>query len=345
MRILVTGGSGFVGGWVLEAARERGHDVRSIDLASESPVDVVDVRDFGAVSAAMVGVDVVVHLAAKVGLEQAFTDAPEYVSHNDLGTAVVLSAASQAGVSRVVLASSMVVYGEGLGECAAHGPVRPGPRRRSDLDAGDFEPPCPLCGSRLLPALVGEDVSLDPRNVYASTKVTQEHLLSAWARQTGGTGAAMRFHNVFGPGAPRDNAYSGVASIFLSDVLAARPPQVTEDGGQRRDLVHVRDVARACIAALEPPAEPVPGTVRAYNVASGVPRTVLELATALAEVGRGPAPVVTGTARLGDVRHITASHARARDELGWTAQEDFRGSLAELFEASGAHRSSVPEPV
>jgi dTDP-L-rhamnose 4-epimerase len=146
----------------------------------------------------------------------------------------------------------------------------------------------------------------------------------------------MRFHNVYGPGAPRDNPYSGVASIFLSDVLAGRAPQVTEDGGQRRDLVHVRDVACACVAALAPPTPAVPGTTRAYNVASGTPRTVLELATALADTGGGPAPVVTGTARLGDVRHITASRERARKELGWTAHEDFRAGLAELFEESSA---------
>jgi dTDP-L-rhamnose 4-epimerase len=345
MRILVTGGSGFIGRHVLRAARGSGHDARSIDLAAGDAEDAVDVRDLGAVSAAVNGMDAVVHLAAKVGLELSVRDAPDYVSHNDLGTAVVLAAAAGAGVPRVILASSMVVYGEGLGECAEHGLVRPGARRRPDLDAGDFEPPCPRCGGRLQPALVGEDAPLDPRNVYATTKVAQEHLLAAWARQTGGTGAAMRFHNVFGPGAPRNNPYSGVASIFLSDVLAGRPPQVTEDGGQRRDLVHVRDVARACVAALSPPADPEPGSVRAYNVASGVPRTVLELAAALAEVGGGPAPVVTGLARLGDVRHITASHARARDELGWVAREDFRAGVAELFEESVAEHPSILDRV
>lgn len=345
MRLLVTGGSGFIGRQVLRAARECGHDARSLDLAADTDTDVVDVRDFAPVRDAVDGVDAVVHLAAKVGLERTFQDAPDYVSHNDHGTAVLLAAAAEARVSRVVLASSMVVYGEGLGECADHGLVRPAPRRREDLDAGDFEPPCPVCGNRLLPALVEEGVSLDPRNVYASTKVTQEHLLAAWARQTGATGAVMRFHNVFGPGAPRDNPYSGVASIFLSDVLAGRSPQVTEDGGQRRDLVHVRDVARACIAALTPPTDPQPGAVRAYNVASGTPRTVLELAAALAEVGGGPAPTVTGRARLGDVRHITASHVRARDELGWTAREDFHTCLAELFDRTVAVPASFLERV
>lgn len=336
MRILVTGGSGFIGRHVVRAGVDSGHHVGSVDLVAERPDEIVDVRDFESLRGALAGMDAVVHLAAKVGLEQSFADAPQYVSHNDLGTAVLLAAAADAGVRRVVLASSMVVYGEGVGECAEHGPVRPGPRRQCELDAGRFEPPCPECGQALRPGLVGEDVAPDPRNVYAATKVTQEHLLAAWARQTGGTGAAMRFHNVYGLGAPRDNPYSGVASIFLSDVLAGRAPQVTEDGGQRRDLVHVRDVARACVAALTPPAAAPAGTSRAYNVASGTPRTVLQLATALAELGAGPAPVVTGRARLGDVRHITASSVRAGHELGWTAREDFRAGLAELFDQCAA---------
>jgi dTDP-L-rhamnose 4-epimerase len=331
MRILVTGGSGFIGRHVVRAATEAGHEVRALDLLADDPREVGDVRDPAAVGTALRGADAVVHLAAKVGLEQTFADAPQYVAHNDVGTAVLLAGAADAKVGRIVLASSMVVYGEGVGECDVHGPVRPGPRLRADLDRGRYEPPCPQCGAPLRPGLVDEDVALDPRNVYATTKVTQEHLLAAWARQTGGSGAAMRFHNVFGPGAPRDNPYSGVASIFLSAVLAGRAPEVTEDGGQRRDLVHVRDVARACVASLARAVPPTPGTTRAYNVASGVPRTVLELASALAALGTGPAPVVTGRARLGDVRHITAAGARARDELGWTAREGFLESLAELF--------------
>ena len=173
--------------------------------------------------------------------------------------------------------------------------------------------------------------------MYAATKVAQEHLLAAWAAADRRHGAAMRFHNVYGPGAPRDNPYSGVASIFLSEVLAGRPPQVTEDGGQRRDFVHVRDVAQACVAAVGPP----PGRPRRRRRRRGVGGCLQRRERSPADrpragdrarrAGGGPAPVVTGSGRLGDVRHITAAAARAAAELGWTAQEDFTAGVAELF--------------
>ena len=334
VRVLVTGGSGFIGSAVVAALATGGHEPVCLDLRRPTAPDtasiVADVRDGSAVSTALRGVDAVVHLAAKVGLEQGIDDAPEYVSHNDFGTAMLLSRLGPAGIERVVLASSMVVYGEGLGRCAEHGAVRPGPRLAADLGKGCFEPPCPFCGAALGHELVGEDAPVDPRNIYAATKVAQEHLSASWARQSGGTVAAMRFHNVYGPGLPLDTPYAGVAAIFRTAVLAGRAPQVTEDGGQRRDFVHVRDVARACVAALESDALPR-ASLRAYNVGSGTPRTVLDLATALSAAAGAPEPVVTGRARLADVRHITAASVRAADELGWTAHEDFAAAMAELL--------------
>ena len=334
VRVLVTGGAGFIGSAVMAALVTGGHEPVCLDLrrptAHRIETVVADVRDGAAVSTALRGVDAVVHLAAKVGLEQGIADAPEYASHNDFGTAMLLSRLALAGIERVVLASSMVAYGEGLGRCGEHGAVRPGPRLQVDLDEGRFEPPCPVCGALLGPELVGEDAPVDPRNVYAATKVAQEHLSASWARQSGGTVAAMRFHNVYGPGLPLDTPYAGVAAIFRTAVLGGRAPQVSEDGGQRRDFVHVRDVARACVAALE--SDVLPGaSLRAYNVGSGTPRTVLDLATALSAAAGAPEPVVTGRARLADVRHITASSARAMDELGWTAREDFAAAMVELL--------------
>ena len=172
----------------------------------------------------------------------------------------------------------MVVYGEGRYACPQHGVVRPGPREPAALDAGRFEPPCPACGRPLEPRAVPEDAPLDPRNVYAATKVAQEHLCASFSRETGVPVTALRYHNVYGPRMPRDTPYAGVASIFRSALEAGRAPRVFEDGGQRRDFVHVRDVARANVLALTAP-EPVPG---AFNVASGTPRTVLDMARALA---------------------------------------------------------------
>ncbi|HUR03944.1 MAG TPA: NAD-dependent epimerase/dehydratase family protein, partial [Nonomuraea sp.] len=231
------------------------------------------------------------------------------------------------GVGRLVLASSMVVYGEGAYDCLAHGRVRPGPRRSSDLAGGLFDPRCPTCDAVLAPAVIAEDAPLDPRNAYATTKLAQEHLSANWARETGGTAVALRYHTVYGPRMPRDTPYAGVASIFLSALVAGRAPRVFEDGGQRRDFVHVRDVAQANVLALDAGAA---GALTPYNIASGVPRTVGELATALAEQTGGPEPVTTGEYRLGDVRHIVASPARAAAALGFAAEIGFGDGIKEF---------------
>ena len=272
MRVLVTGGAGFIGSHVVEVLAGAGHEVRVLDalLPCVHPGGVPpfsgdpgfefthgDVRDAAAVDEALRGTDAVCHLAAMVGLGIDFDDAPLYAGCNDLGTAVLLAAMARARVSRIVLASSMVVYGEGaysctVSSCTAHGlAAAPPPRQAADLDAGLFEPRCERCGAPLSAELVPEEAPLAPRNVYADTKVAQEHLVSSWARTTGGHAAASRYHNVYGPGMPRDTPYAGVASFFRSALGAGRAPRVFEDGAQRRDFVHVRDIAAATAAALE----------------------------------------------------------------------------------------------
>jgi dTDP-L-rhamnose 4-epimerase len=322
--VLVTGGAGFVGSHISDALRAAGQDVRVLDLSAGT-----DIRDADAVQRALDGVDHVCHQAGMVGLGVDFGDVAAYVSHNDLGTAVLLRALARRRFrGRLVLASSMVVYGEGHYRCATHGPVRPPPRRAADLDAGRFEPRCPRCAAQLAPEAIGEDAPADPRNVYAATKLHQEHLAFAYARETGAPVAALRYHNVYGPRMPRDTPYAGVAAIFAGALAAGRAARVFEDGGQRRDFVHVRDVARANLAALLAP-EPARG---AYNVCSGSPRSVGEMARALraAHGDEAPPVEVTGEYRLGDVRHVFASAARAADELGFVAQEDFAAAMAEL---------------
>jgi dTDP-L-rhamnose 4-epimerase len=339
MRVLVTGGAGFIGSHIVSALLEDGHRPVVLDTARppEGPEAVTgDVRDGHVVDAALRGVDAVCHQAAMVGLGKGFADAAAYVSSNDLGTAVLLERMAEAGVRSLVLAGSMVVYGEGRYECARHGVVRPGPRSPSDLDAGRFEPTCPQCGAALRPGLVGEDAPADPRNVYATTKLAQEHLAAAWARATGGRAVSLRYHNVYGEGMPRDTPYAGVASFFRSALERGEAPQVYEDGEQRRDFVEVTDVAAANLAALgqATAAGGLPeGTLRAYNCGSGEPHTIGEMARALADAHGGPAPQVTGEYRLGDVRHITASSERLRRETGWTARVGFADGMKRFAHA------------
>ncbi|MFI6940757.1 NAD-dependent epimerase/dehydratase family protein [Streptomyces sp. NPDC050418] len=344
MRVLVTGGAGFIGSHIVRSLTAAGHEPVVFDAllpgAHPRPPAVLpagfvhgDVRDPDALAPALRGVDAVCHQAAMVGLGKDFGDTPAYVSCNDLGTAVLLSAMAAAGVRDLVLASSMVVYGEGRYVCGRHGVVRPGPRAEADLRAGRFEVRCPQCGAALEPGAVGEDAPLDPRNVYAATKLQQEFLASAWARSTGGRVIALRYHNVYGPGMPRDTPYAGVASFFRSALAAGRAPRVFEDGRQRRDFVHVRDVADANAVALAAVREEGPEFVRAYNCGSGDPHTIGEMAHALAAARGGPEPVVTGEYRLGDVRHITADSSRLRAELGWKPQVGFAAGMTEFAHA------------
>jgi dTDP-L-rhamnose 4-epimerase len=323
MRVLVTGSAGFIGSHIVESLRERGHAITTLDLRFDE-----DVRDAAAVTKALAGVDAVCHQAAKVGLGVDVADLPDYTSNNALGTAVLLAAMAAVGVGRLVLASSMVVYGEGAYDCTLHGRVRPGPRAVEDLEAGLFEPRCPTCGDPLRPGIVGEDAPMDPRNAYADTKLAQEHLSASWARAAGGSVIALRYHNVYGPRMPRDTPYAGVAALFRSSLERGEAPRVFEDGGQRRDFVHVHDVARANVLALEAVGGE-PG-LRAYNVASGEPHTVHEMALALAKAYGGPVPDVVGGYRLGDVRQIVASPDRAAFEMGFHAEIGFAEGMAEF---------------
>jgi dTDP-L-rhamnose 4-epimerase len=260
-------------------------------------------------------VDVVCHQAAMVGAGVDAADAPLYGSHNDYGTTVLLAEMFAAGCRSLVLASSMVVYGQGRYECPEHGEVDPLPRTRADLDAGVFEHRCPSGGEQLEWRLVGEQAPLRPRSLYAASKTAQEHYALAWAEATGGRVVALRYHNVYGPHMPRDTPYSGVAAIFRSAIERGEPPSVFEDGGQMRDFVHVDDVAAANRAALDAEF----AGFDAFNVCSGQPISIGEVAAALTAARAGAHAVITGEYRSGDVRHIVADPARAAEVLGFKA--------------------------
>jgi dTDP-L-rhamnose 4-epimerase len=331
--VLVTGAAGFIGSRVCAALTAAGHDVVGVDAMltaahgeTSGPPDgvlEVDVRDASSLASLLPGIDLVCHQAAVVGAGVDAGDAPSYGSHNDYGTTVLLAEMFAAGCRRLVLASSMVVYGQGSYACPDHGVVEPLPRTTADLDAGAFEHRCPVGGEPLEWRLVGEDAPLRPRSLYAASKTAQEHYALAWADAVGGSVTALRYHNVYGPFMPRDTPYSGVAAIFRSAIERGEPPRVYEDGGQMRDFVHVDDVAAANVAAVASGA----GGFAAFNVCSGRPVSIMEVATRLCEVRDGSAPVVTGQYRSGDVRHIVADPARAADVLGFRATIDWRDGL------------------
>lgn len=346
-RVLVTGGAGFIGSHVVELLLAAGLEVvvldrRAAGVPAGASLIRAELTDREAVRTAGAGVDAVCHLASKVGLGVDFADVAGYATDNDLGTAVLLEALWERSFrGRFVLASSMVVYGEGRSDCPRHGSVRPPPRRAEDLSAGWFEPRCPHpgCPESVSWLPVGEGSPLDPRNTYAATKVHQEHLCGLWGREAGATVVSLRYHNVYGPRMPRDTPYAGVAAIFRSALAAGRAPLVFEDGGQTRDFVHVRDVARANVLALT--AEPVAGG--AYNIGSGAPHTVAEMATAMSTAfGAGaPRPEVTGDWRLGDVRHIVASSRKAEEELGFVAEVTLADGLASFAHEAPAETATT----
>jgi dTDP-L-rhamnose 4-epimerase len=346
MRVLVTGGAGFIGSHVVDALVVAGNEVRVLDALlpvahssrpewCNSGAEYVwgDITDADAIATAVAGVDAVSHQAAMVGLGVDFGDVVDYAHHNDVGTASLLRALHRSGFrGRIALASSMVVYGEGRYSCPRHGEVAAGPRAATEMAGGRYEPPCPICGADLAPAPVAETAPADPRNVYAATKLHQEHLCRSFAREHPDvTVTALRYHNVYGPRMPRDTPYAGVASLFRSALARGDAPSVFEDGGQTRDFVHVRDVARANCRTLSAPT-PHDG---ALNIASGDPHTVLEMADAIAHgFGAGsPRPVVTGGFRLGDVRHVFASPALATRAIGFAAEIPFAVGMREFAHA------------
>jgi dTDP-L-rhamnose 4-epimerase len=354
--VLVTGGAGFIGSHIVDELVAEGIEVTVLDnldpAAHNGRPDYLnpdahyvwdDVRNADAWRHVLPGIDAVCHQAGKVGLGVDFGDAASYVDHNDVGLVVGLGVLHERRFEGTfVLASSMVVYGEGRYRCSVDGVVRPAPRALDQLIAGNFEPPCPRCGRSLTAEPIPEDGPLEPRNVYAATKLHQEHLLGAFAREHAVTASSLRYHNVYGPRMPRDTPYAGVASIFRSALAAGNAPQVTEDGRQMRNFIHVRDVAHANVLALHRHDK----TTNAWNVASPQPRSVGDMACSLARAfgsneGDRLWPVITGAFRLGDVRHVFASATNAAESLAFTATIAFDDGMAE-FARSTMRASSPP---
>src|SRR5215217_7855660 len=341
---LMTGGAGFSGRYVAQACWDRGHRVRVRDrlieqvhgekttadhLDPEVEVIVGDVRDETALLRALKGVTKVVHLAAEVGVGQSMYAVDRHVSVNDYGTAVLFQQLIDNPVKRVVVASSMSIYGEGLYR-DADGRIVEDVVRTARASVGDPWDPLDQQGRPLVPAPTPEWKRPTLASVYALTKYVQERLTLTLAPAYGMEGVALRLWNVYGPGQALSNPYTGVLAIFSSRIHNNQPPMIFEDGHQRRDFVHVEDVAQAFVLALEHPK--AAGEV--YNVGSGQDRSVRDVADLLAKAMNRPdiAPEIAGQARAGDIRHCIADIAKARQELGFAPKRDFAQGLAALAE-------------
>jgi dTDP-L-rhamnose 4-epimerase len=334
--VLITGGAGFIGSHVADELLRAGHDVRALDslvaqvhgdvqrppyLADEVELVVGDVRDVEAVRRALNDVDSVVHLAARVGVGQSMYELAEYAAANTAGTAVLLEALLERPVRKLLVASSMSIYGEG-----AYEPAPAVERTRTQLRRGEWEPRGPN-GEELTPVPTPETKEPSLASVYALTKFDQERLGLLYGAAYSVPTVALRFFNVYGPRQALSNPYTGVLAIFAARLLNDRRPLVYEDGGQRRDFVNVADVARACRLALE--LDGADG--RAVNIGSGRSASVLEIADQLTRVlGKEIEPELAGKFRAGDIRHCFADVRLAREALGFEAEVAFEDGMAEL---------------
>jgi len=336
--VLVTGGAGFIGSHLVDELLRAGHRVRVLDslvaqvhdesqrpgyLADEAELIAGDVRNPEVVRGALEGVESVVHLAARVGVGQSMYEPAEYAAANTAGTGVLLEALLDHPVRKLVVASSMSIYGEG-----AYEPAPAQERTREQLERAEWEPRGPD-GEELRPVPTPESKQPSLASIYALTKYDQERMCLLYGAAYGVPAVALRFFNVYGPRQALSNPYTGVLAIFAARLLNDNAPVVYEDGHQRRDFVHVTDVARACRLALERDgADGLP-----VNVGSGQSLSVLEIAEALARLlGKPSEPEVPGKFRAGDIRHCFADVSRAREALGFEAEVPFERGLAELAE-------------
>jgi dTDP-L-rhamnose 4-epimerase len=342
-QILITGGAGFIGSHLTSELLRRGHRVRILDslipqvhgparqrpdyLDSYAELLVGDVRDAAMVKRALKGVEVVYHFAARVGVGQSMYEMAEYTSVNSFGTSVLLQELVQHPVEKLIVASSMSVYGEGLYK-TRHGRVgTPIDRSLAQLRAGDWEVRSEQ-GDSLTPAPTPESKPPSLSSVYALGKFDQEQMCLMIGRAYSIPTIGLRFFNVYGPNQALSNPYTGVLAIFASRLLNGNPPLINEDGLQQRDFVSVYDVARACRLSME---MPIAGQ-QVFNVGGGQSITILDLAQRAANaLGKsGLDPVVTGKYRVGDIRHCFADISRARQVLGYEPQVTLEAGLTDL---------------
>jgi dTDP-L-rhamnose 4-epimerase len=348
-RILVTGGAGFIGSHLVDALLAAEHQVRILDnlepqvhgelreqgrwpdyLADDCDKILGDVRDRDVLCKAIAGVDVIFHQAAAVGVGQSMYEIERYVDANAHATAVLLDVLvnTNHGVRKLIVASSMSIYGEGKYRCAKHGEVYPKLRTREQLSAQDWEMHCPVCGQFVDPLPTDEEKPLYPTSIYAITKRDQEEMCLMAGRAYDIPTIALRYFNVYGPRQALSNPYTGMAAIFSGRLLNDRPPVIFEDGLQSRDLTHVSDIVQANLLAMECKEM----DYGAFNVGTGRALTVLDVTQALIHhLGRTQAPQITHKYRAGDIRHCFAD-IRCIQSIGYRPQVQFEESIEELVE-------------
>ena len=343
-RVLVTGGAGFIGRAVTAELFARGNSVRVLDslieqvhgdrqrpddLSADAELIVGDIRNRDVVDRALKDVDSVIHLAAEVGVGQSMYAVERYTSVNETGSAVLFEALIGQPVRRVVTASSMSIYGEGLYEDADGRVVQDAERQPRAAGALSWDP-FDAQGRPLSPIATPEWKQPSLASIYALGKYAQERQTLIMTQAYGMEGTCLRLFNVYGPGQALSNPYTGVLAIFSSRLLNGQRPMIFEDGEQRRDFVYVGDVARAFCDALTHPE--APGQV--FNIGSGVDRSVRQVAQSIARAlhRNDLEPEIAGKARVGDIRHCFCDGSKAADVLGFRAGKDFDEGLAELAE-------------
>jgi dTDP-L-rhamnose 4-epimerase len=353
MKVLVTGGAGFVGSFLCEELHNSGYDIRIFDnfepqvhsgaqgnlrslLPNGIPLNGIelvfgDVRSPTQLGAALKDVDAVIHLAAQVGVGQSMYEVHKYVDHNTVGTAVLLEllASRQHKVRKLVVASSMSIYGEGGAHCESCGRVTPALRGATQMSAGDWEVRCPICNRTTTPIPTAESKPVLPTSIYAITKRDQEEMCLVVGRAYGIPSAALRFFNIYGPRQSLGNPYTGVAAIFSSRILNDHPPVVFEDGNQTRDFVHVKDVVQAISLALAK--DEANGHV--FNVGTGRPTSIKDVAILLARrLRRDVAPQIEYKFREGDVRHCYADISKIKEILGYAPTVELETGIDDLID-------------
>jgi dTDP-L-rhamnose 4-epimerase len=353
MRVLITGGAGFIGSHLADALVDQGHQVVILDIlhpqvhgtARKEPdylnpqAELVkgDVRNDDLLNDLLSNTDVVFHLASYTGVGQSMYQIQDYLDVNVLGTATLLQVLSenQHNVRKLIVASSRAVYGEGAYRCEECGLVAPSPRSADQLQCGEWGIKCPDCGHSVRPIPTAEDKPLDPGSIYAVSKMNQEQACLVVGQAYDLQVVALRYFNVYGPRQSLRNPYTGVIATFITRLMNGKPPEVYEDGRESRDFVHVSDVVQATLLAMQK--EEANGQI--LNVGSGKRLSLLEIAEIVAAEYGGSKPIITGKFRVGDIRHCYANLTRSQQILGYKPEVTFEEGIRDIINRSHYEKS------